>query len=740
MLAEVGHHTYPQCVASVTASLLLGGRPSSPQPISDPGSDADPQPRELNQTEHGGMAEIVGWKDDHTELNAEMHWALLNDDAAMEDEEEDTLSELKAFPPQSRFRSHSDTSGFAARILWRLRGALAVDGFEKPSSLASCDVVVDGGPDGHNAPGSRQQQQRGKLSTLGRLFKPWKWRKKKSSDRFQDLSKVLERKISTRQTREELIKKGVLVPEQDEPVNKEIQNGHATSDVTSEEVKVEIEAKLTHATDPSGPVNTENSTEKRNTKAVARAGQGRTRDAQVKKQHGANPPSAPSKSANVSGGTARHRESSSNPKKAPKTSGKSSSGAQSKTNPRGAKNSSRVIAKSSHPKKTQGSTSKSTTTTTSSSTVPPRARTPKDAKDVGAQNRGSATRTGRKTAVDSQEATAELPEEVNSSDAPVNSPQVPQLEVEETPVAPGDPPADETQNGVSSESQEPLEDAPLEPSVPTPHVNTATEDTSFTEGLVRDDGQQKKDDGTSREVEETQTEIAQETPSSPVDTDTPTSQGPSVNIQEAEVTVIPDRPTESQVSDSDSDGPILYRDDEEEEEDDEYLNSSLANKIRRRDTLNVKLGNRPSKRELEEKNILPRSSETERHELRQQIGSKLVRRLSQRPTTEELEQRNILRQKNEVEEHEAKQEIKRKLSRKLSVRPTVAELIARRILRFNEYVEVTDAKDYDRRADKPWTRLTPADKAAIRKELNEFKSTEMEVHQDSKQFTRFHRP
>uniref|UniRef100_A0A4W6EVD3 Phosphatase and actin regulator n=1 Tax=Lates calcarifer TaxID=8187 RepID=A0A4W6EVD3_LATCA len=137
---------------------------------------------------------------------------------------------------------------------------------------------------------------------------------------------------------------------------------------------------------------------------------------------------------------------------------------------------------------------------------------------------------------------------------------------------------------------------------------------------------------------------------------------------------------------------------------------SLASKIRRRDTLNIKLGNRPSKKELEEKNILPRSSETERHELRQQIGCKLVRRLSQRPTTEELEQRNILKQKNEAEEQEAKQEIKRRLSRKLSVRPTVAELVARRILRFNEYVEVTDAKDYDRRADKPWTRLTPADK------------------------------
>lgn len=43
----------------------------------------------------------------------------------------------------------------------------------------------------------------------------------------------------------------------------------------------------------------------------------------------------------------------------------------------------------------------------------------------------------------------------------------------------------------------------------------------------------------------------------------------------------------------------------------------------------------------------------------------------------------------------------------------MAELVARRILRFNEYVEVTDAKDYDRRADKPWTRLTPADKVGV---------------------------
>lgn len=43
----------------------------------------------------------------------------------MEEEEKDGLAELKAFPtvqPRHRFRSHSDASGFAARILWKLRG------------------------------------------------------------------------------------------------------------------------------------------------------------------------------------------------------------------------------------------------------------------------------------------------------------------------------------------------------------------------------------------------------------------------------------------------------------------------------------------------------------------------------------------------------------------------------------------------------------------------------------------
>jgi len=46
----------------------------------------------------------------------------------------------------------------------------------------------------------------------------------------------------------------------------------------------------------------------------------------------------------------------------------------------------------------------------------------------------------------------------------------------------------------------------------------------------------------------------------------------------------------------------------------------------------------------------------------------------------------------------------------LSFRPTLEELKERKIIRFNDYVEVTNAHDYDRKADKPWTRLTPEDK------------------------------
>ncbi|XP_072307798.1 phosphatase and actin regulator 3b isoform X2 [Eucyclogobius newberryi] len=173
---------------------------------------------------------------------------------------------------------------------------------------------------------------------------------------------------------------------------------------------------------------------------------------------------------------------------------------------------------------------------------------------------------------------------------------------------------------------------------------------------------------------------------------------------------------------------------------DSVISGTLPRRMRK-ELLAVKLRNRPSQQELEDRNIFPVRSDQERQQIRQQIETKLAKRLSQRPGVEELESRNILKQRNDQIEQEERREIKQRLNRKLNQRPTVDELRDRKILiRFSDYVEVAKAQDYDRRADKPWTRLSAADKAAIRKELNEFKSNEMEVHSSSKHLTRFHRP
>ncbi|KAK2506605.1 hypothetical protein MC885_020620 [Smutsia gigantea] len=250
---------------------------------------------------------------------------------------------------------------------------------------------------------------------------------------------------------------------------------------------------------------------------------------------------------------------------------------------------------------------------------------------------------------------------------------------------------------------------------------------------------------------------------------------------------------------------LVYQD--EEALNDSIISGTLPRKCKK-DLLAVRLRNRPSKQELEDRNIFPRRTDEERQEIRQQIemklskgrgdrpcssvtegdsptprgaastgrkghprapvspafgedlrrGRRLVelgshlqaatmvqnvivvffrRRLSQRPAVEELERRNILKQRNDQTEQEERREIKQRLTRKLNQRPTVDELRDRKILiRFSDYVEVAKAQDYDRRADKPWTRLSAADKAAIRKELNEYKSNEMEVHASSKHLTR----
>lgn len=193
--------------------------------------------------------------------------------------------------------------------------------------------------------------------------------------------------------------------------------------------------------------------------------------------------------------------------------------------------------------------------------------------------------------------------------------------------------------------------------------------------------------------------------------------------------------------DTNSDCSNEQRDNEDEEETDnrQLVTSSLAAKVQRIDSLSRFLRDRPKMNDLIDKNILP-APESERKVNRSAIEIKLDRKLSLRPTPKELEQRNILHTLSQDELKKQIEETKKMLVRKLSYRPTIAELREKRIIRFYDYIEVTEVEDYDRRADKPWTRLTPRDKAMIRNELNLYKSTEMEVHEQSRHLIRFHKP
>ncbi|XP_064564340.1 phosphatase and actin regulator 2 isoform X4 [Zonotrichia leucophrys gambelii] len=587
--------------------------------------------------------------------------------------------------PGPRGRSQSDISSFSSSrrtCLLRSNVGGSVDGLDK-ASIANSD-----GP----APGSQTPpfKRKGKLSNIGKIFKPWKWRKKKTSDKFRETSAVLERKISTRQSREELIRRGVLkeMPEQDGDVtvNFETSNGHTVA-IGEETIQ---EENVVKASGNNGTLSEK-----------ASASEGKKEDQKAGSSHAKKLPVSKSSSSPSPSSTSSH----------PKASKETSSKSGTSGTPRGKKK-------------------------------PGKQSAPRTAPDGAASSPSGAT-------ADSVEAKAEKPKpeqtpavifDTDNADPPSKLvvPPPPSAAPPPPPLPPPFPAAAPQQPAGSSDGQD-VSDSPVAgpPGSDTSKALLPTErgtDPSLSSAApggapgARDhhtESMAPKEDQEGEAPDEAFSELVEEASDAAAPPESESSR-------------------DSHGSDSDSDGPILYTDDDDDDDDDDDENasteSSLASKIRRRDTLAIKLGNRPSKKELEDKNILQRTSEEERQEIRHQIGTKLVRRLSQRPTTEELEQRNILKQKNEEEEQEAKREIKRRLSRKLSLRPTVAELQARRILRFNEYVEVTESPDYDRRADKPWARLTPADKAAIRKELNEFKSTEMEVHEESRQFTRFHRP
>ncbi|XP_032071316.1 phosphatase and actin regulator 2 isoform X1 [Thamnophis elegans] len=649
-------------------------------------------------------------------------------------------------------------------------GQTSVSTLSAEASVDGIDKVSVANSDGMN-PGSQTPpfKRKGKFSAIGKIFKPWKWRKKKTSEKFIETSAVLERKISTRQSREELIRRGVLkeINEQDvdATVNYEISNGH-TIVITEEAIQRNVRTVEDSGSLSAKAAVSEEKKEDKKDKSLPKGLETSAVSVSPLPPPLPAPPPKPKPKAkktaippkNAAAATTSHKTNEvSHAKKKGTSPSKQTSAPPAKPTSRSGTREAAIssnlkkghVSKSSSPSSTSSRSKPSKEPTTSkSSTGTPRdkkkhgkqvtTRTPSDGDITSASN---TTVENSKTKVElfkSEESLHIIPEAGDTTQnstviVPPHPPAVPAPLPPSVPtLSPGCEPA-----GFSGTEHVPVS-IEAGPSVPGTHLNdlhikTEADTESASSNAVLDHSPEIGGEDTecsSAIKEDQEKEIPEQT--SPLLTDElseTSEENPEIGNSK-----------NNHTSDSDSDGPILYTDDDEDDDEDASSESSLATKIHRRDTLAIKLGNRPSKKELEDKNILPRTSEEERQELRHQIGTKLVRRLSQRPTSEELEQRNILKQKNEEEEQEAKRELKRSLSRKLSLRPTVAELQARRILRFNEYVEVTDSPDYDRRADKPWARLTPADKAAIRKELNEFKSTEMEVHEESRQFTRFHRP
>ncbi|XP_018526414.1 phosphatase and actin regulator 1 isoform X1 [Lates calcarifer] len=539
------------------------------------------------------------------------------------------------------FMIHCQIGKEIKHICSNCRGSEPLDAeeVERLAAMRSDSLV----PGTHTPPIRR----RSKFATLGRLFKPWKWRKKKS-EKFKQTSAVLERKMSTRQSREELIKKGVL---------KEVYEKEGTSPVVREEVKME---------NGRSPVLGSSLSESEGTELMEGAaaavgslefqmpGDGACQQDHAQKSSQAPPPK--------------------------KSTVYPVDGAES-------------------------TLSRPPTLHKQPPALPPKpfTRLPNHITD------GAPV----KLPCMSVKLSPPLPPKKLMISVPAGSMEPSSLAFQKCPA----PPSHAPMGGHSL--QYGTLPVPLHP------PSRIIEELNKTLALT---------------MQRFESSMMHAVPTVMIECDDDKENLPNEADYEDLPGMYKDEDEEEEEEEEEEDEEE-EEEDEEEDEDDTLFTSTLAMKVLRKDSLAIKLSNRPSKRELEEKNILPLQSDQERLESRQQTATKLTRRLSQRPTAEELEQRNILKPRNDLEEQEEKREIKRHLSRKLSQRPTVEELREAKILiRFSDYVEVAEAQDYDRRADKPWTRLTAADKAAIRKELNEFKSTEMEVHESSRHLTRFHRP
>ncbi|GFS98170.1 phosphatase and actin regulator 2 [Trichonephila clavipes] len=61
------------------------------------------------------------------------------------------------------------------------------------------------------SPSPMKSEQR-RFAMLRRIFQPWQWKRRKKRNRFEQTSRTLQRKISMRSTKDQLVKKDVLMP------------------------------------------------------------------------------------------------------------------------------------------------------------------------------------------------------------------------------------------------------------------------------------------------------------------------------------------------------------------------------------------------------------------------------------------------------------------------------------------------------------------------------------------------
>ncbi|GFU75199.1 phosphatase and actin regulator 2 [Trichonephila clavipes] len=62
-----------------------------------------------------------------------------------------------------------------------------------------------------NAPSPMESKHR-RFTMLRKIFQPWQWKRRKKRNRFEQTSRTLGRKISMRPTKDQLVKKDVLMP------------------------------------------------------------------------------------------------------------------------------------------------------------------------------------------------------------------------------------------------------------------------------------------------------------------------------------------------------------------------------------------------------------------------------------------------------------------------------------------------------------------------------------------------